>query len=294
MWPRWGKSMMAWAEPVVMGDHRAELGESPLWDAATGRLLWLDILRSQLLSTDPASGATEVVQLARRASAIAFDDEGGLVAAAGREIVGLDSGRVLAALLEDALGRFNDGKPDAAGRFWVGTADERGEPSGSLYRFVSPGQLTPMVNGIRMSNGIGWSPDARTIYYVDTGARRLDAFRFDMASGSLEQRRTLMEFPSGQLPDGLTVDADGRIWLAVWGSSSVLAITPAGKVERRIMLPTSRVSSCAFGGAALRTLFITTAREGATSEELAADPLAGALFAFEPGVQGLPPDTVRI
>jgi sugar lactone lactonase YvrE len=285
--------MIERAEPVALGSYRAELGESPLWDAATGRLLWLDILRSRLLSTDPATGATDVTELGRRASAIAFDDEGGLVAAAGREIVGLGSGTILAALPENAAGRFNDGKPDAEGRFWVGTADPEGEPRGAFYRFSAPG-LKAAVEGVRMSNGIGWSPEGRTMYYVDTGARRLDAFDFAMADGILGQRRTLVEFPAAHLPDGLTVDADGRIWLAVWGSSSVFVIAPSGKIERRIVLPTSRVSSCTFGGAQLRTLFVTTAQEGATPEELAADPLAGALFAFEPGVEGLPPDTVRL
>lgn len=282
------------AEPVALGSYRAELGESPLWDLATGRLLWLDILRSRLLSTDPATGATEITKLARRTSVIAFDDEGGLIAAAGREIVSLDSGEVVAALPEQAAGRFNDGKPDAMGRFWIGTADPQGQPRGALHRLEGRGRLAAAVAGVRMSNGIGWSPDGRTMYYVDTGTRRLDAFDFDMADGSLGGRRTLIEFPAGNLPDGLTVDADGRIWLAVWGSSSIFAIASDGKVERQIVLPTSRVSSCAFGGAKLRTLFITTAQEGATADELAADPLAGALFAIEPGVAGLPPDTVRL
>jgi len=285
--------MIEQADPVALGNYRAELGESPLWDAAHGRLLWLDILHFRLLSTDPATGATGITELGRRASAIAFEDDGGLVAAAGREIVRLGSGEVIATLPDTSLGRFNDGKPDADGRFWVGTADPQGEPRGALCRLGPAGGLSPMLDGVRMSNGLGWSPDGRTMYYVDTGTRRLDAFDFDMAGGMLGQRRTMLELPPGHLPDGLTVDADGRVWLAVWGSSLVLAIAPDGRIEREVRLPTLRPSSCTFGGPELRTLFITTAQQGATAEELAADPLAGALFAFEPGVEGLPPERIR-
>ena len=279
-------------KPRQVGIYRAELGESPVWDAARQRLLWLDILRSRLLSTTPESGETQITDIDDRPGAIALTAGGNLVAAIGRHVVALGpDGRAerLQSLPADAPGRFNDGKPDAAGRFWVGTAVADGSPVCSLYRIEAGSAPTAMVPGVRMSNGIGWSPDNRTLYYVDTGTRRLDAFDFDPATGIPANPRTLLELPPGQLPDGLTVDAEGRVWLAVWGGSCVLVLTPTGDVAARLDLPTSRVASCTFGGPEVRTLFVTTAQEGATAEELAADPLAGALFAIETEATGLLP-----
>ncbi|MDR3475122.1 MAG: SMP-30/gluconolactonase/LRE family protein [Devosia sp.] len=284
-------------KPQQVGTYRAELGESPVWDAARQRLLWLDILQSRLLLTNPGSGETVITDLAGRPGAIALAAGGNLVAATGRDIVALGpEGRAerLQTLPAEASLRLNDGKPDAAGRFWVGTASADGAPVGALYRIESGRAPATVVLGVRMSNGIGWSPDNRTLYYVDTGTRSLDAFDFDLTDGTPTNRRTLLELPPGQLPDGLTVDAGGRIWLAIWGGSCVLVVTPAGEIAARLDLPTSRVASCTFGGPSLRTLFVTTAQEGATAEELAADRFAGALFAVETEAQGLLPNRVSL
>jgi sugar lactone lactonase YvrE len=281
----------------VVGTARAALGESPVWDAGEQRLLWLDILGQQLLRTDPATGATEAVALDRRPGSIALSDGDELLLAAGHELLARRPDgalRRIAQLPAGEPGRCNDGKPDAMGRFWVGTASRNGAPEGALYR-VAPG-ATPlaMVAGVRMSNGLGWSADNRIFYHVDTGARRLDAFDFDLETGALAARRTVLELPAGQLPDGLTVDAEGRIWLAVWGAAAVLVLSPAGAIVATVELPTSRVSSCTFGGADLKMLFVTTAQEGMTEAEIAADPLAGALFAVETDTPGLLPNRVRL
>jgi len=276
---------------------RAALGESPVWDAAAQRLLWLDILGCRLLRTDPLTGSTEAIPLDQRPGSIALAEGDSLLIAAGNEIIvrrGDGATRTVATLPAGEPGRYNDGKPDAAGRFWVGTASATAAPECALYSITPGSAPVAMVDGIRMSNGLGWSPDNRTFYYVDTGSHRLDAFAFDLAAGTLSGRRTLFELPPGHLPDGLAVDAEGRIWLAVWGAAAVLVLSPAGAIVATIELPTPRVSSCAFGGDDLKTLFITTAQEGMTPAEVAADPLAGALFALETDTAGLPPNRVQL
>jgi sugar lactone lactonase YvrE len=281
----------------VVGATRAELGESPVWDAGTEQLLWLDILGETLLRTDPPSGVSEATAVGQRPGSLALTDGEALLIASGQDILLRGSAgevRTLATLPTSGSARCNDGKPDAAGRFWVGTASRAAEPEGHLY-CCAPGEPPRAVlDGIHMSNGLGWSPDNRCFYYVDTATRRLDAFDFGLATGHLANRRTLLQLPPGQLPDGLTVDSAGRVWLAVWGGACVLVIAPDGRIEARVELPTACVSSCTFGGLDLRTLFITTAQEGMSAEELAADPLAGALFAVETDVAGLPPNRVTL
>lgn len=281
----------------VVGSIRAELGESPVWDAGRQRLLWLDILGETLLCTDPASGETEATALGRRPGSLALTDGEALLIASGQDILIHSTAgeiRSFATLPTPGHARCNDGKPDAAGRFWVGTASPSGTPEAHLYCLAPAAAPRAVLDGIRMSNGLGWSPDNRTFYYVDTGTQQLDAFDFDLAAGRLANRRTLLQLPPAQLPDGLTVDADGRIWLAVWGGTCVLVIAPDGTIESRLELPTARVSSCTFGGPDLRTLFVTTAQEGMSAEEIATDPLAGALFAVETDSAGLPPNRVML
>ena len=139
-----------------------------------------------------------------------------------------------------------------------------------------------------MSNGLGWSPDTKLFYYADSPSSRVDVFDFEPGSGQLTNRRVLHQFPEGQLVDGLSVDADGRVWLAIWGQACVVCITPDGRIDQTIILPTPLVTSCAWGGADYRTLWITTASEDP------ADPMAGALFSIEPGGQGMPPHKMRL
>ncbi|RYE10543.1 MAG: SMP-30/gluconolactonase/LRE family protein [Hyphomicrobiales bacterium] len=283
------------AEPL--GPYRAALGEGPLWNARTGRLLWLDILSQRLLETDPNDGASKITAFAERVSAIAHRAGGGLLAAAGSRLCTLgDEGslQTIVTLPAEAHGNLNDGKADARGRFWCGTASFEAGGHSSLYRFDNGAPPVAVLGGVSMSNGIGWSPDNSRLYYVDSPTRRLDAFAFDLDSGEVRARAPLIELPEGQLPDGLCVDAEGCIWLAVWGGSHVLRITPDGAIDAEIRIPTAAVSSCAFGGSDGRTLFITTAQEGMTAEQLAADPWAGALFAADVGVTGSAVATTRL
>lgn len=273
-----------------LGTEQAELGECPVWDAAAGRLHWLDILGQCWFETDPATGATTCRSLPQRLNCIILRQGGGWIAAGGQQVFAVEGGGLapLAALPPGSAGRFNDGKCDAAGRLLVGTATARPAFDCALWSISAGHAPNPVVPGIGMSNGLGWSPDNRTFYHVDSAARVLRAYSVNPESGALSSPRVLHSVAAPTLPDGLAVDADGQIWLALWGAGAVLRLAPEGRVTGRIDLPTPRVSSCAFGGSGLRQLFITTACEGASEAERAADPLMGALFVADPGVAGLP------
>jgi sugar lactone lactonase YvrE len=186
--------------------------------------------------------------------------------------------------------RLNDGGCDPAGRLWFGSMATDGQlRRASLYTLGIDYSLTRTLAPVSISNGLGWSPDGRTMYYVDTPTRRVDVFPFDPEAGALGRRRTLATIPSSDgKPDGLTVDADGNVWVALWGGAAVQRLTPAGRPTGRIELPTRNVTSCCFGGPGFEVLYITTARRGLSAQQLAAEPTAGSLFACRPGARGLP------
>lgn len=282
--------MAHWSVDPV-GSHRAGLGEGPIWDGDRNRLIWVDIRLHRLYFTDFETGETTLRDLPGSPGCAGLTNEGGVVLAIGQELM-LLSGEgglsAIAALPHGHIGRFNDGKPDAAGRFWVGTATAEGHYHCALWRFEAGLGFAPVVPEVSMSNGIGWSPDGRSLYYVDTLRHRVDVLAFDPLTGKATDRKPWFELPKGQLPDGLCVDLYGCVWLAIWGQSCVLRLTPSGDVDGRVDLPTPLVTSCAFGGPDYRTLFITTASEDD------ADPDAGRLFATDVGAQGAPPNRVRL
>jgi len=187
--------------------------------------------------------------------------------------------------------RFNDGKVDRQGRYWAGTMNEVhvGRPDAALYRFEGPGKIKKMVPHVTISNGTGWSPDSRVMYYTDTLRHTVFAYDFDPVSGEIENPRPFLEIvpESGGLPDGLTVDAEGFVWSALVNFGCMLRLDPQGKLERRVTFPPTRGTCCTFGGKDYRDLYITTAEECLTPEQLAQQPLAGSLFRCQPGVQGL-------
>jgi len=186
--------------------------------------------------------------------------------------------------------RFNDGKPDPWGNFWAGTMawDEQNGPPCGLYRLAPDGAVTELFGGVGLSNGLDWTDDRRLFYYADSLAGGVDVFDTDPDTGALSGRRRFVSV-SGGLPDGLTLDAEGGLWLAVWGSGELRRYTPDGRLDTVVSLPVSQVTSAAFGGDGLRTLYITTARENFTPADLAAQPHAGDIFACTPGVVGRPP-----
>lgn len=282
--------MSNWTVDPV-GTLRAGLGEGPVWDSDRNRLIWIDIRLCCLCITNILTGETSRRDLPGSPGCAALTNDGQIALAIGQELMLLSAKgdlTTVAALPGGSVGRFNDGKPDAEGRFWVGTATAEGHYDCALWRFEAGLGFIQAVPDVSMSNGIGWSPDGGQIYYVDSMCHRVDILAYDPQSGEVTDRRPWVVLPEGQLPDGLCVDVDGCVWLAVWGQSCVLRVTPDGVVDGRVDLPTPLVTSCAFGGPGYRTLFITTASQDET------DPNAGRLFAADVDAQGAPPERVRL
>jgi sugar lactone lactonase YvrE len=190
--------------------------------------------------------------------------------------------------------RMNDGKCDPAGRFWAGTMPfdpAPGSQSGAMYRLDKDFQVTKVLSGVTLTNGLDWTLDGQHMYYIDSMTQGVDVFDFDPATGNLANRKRLITIaPEQGLPDGMTVDAEGGLWVALHGSGSVRRYMPDGRVDRVVRVPPTMVTCCAFGGPDLTDLYITTMSFGMSDEAKRAQPLAGALFKCRPGVRGRPPN----
>jgi sugar lactone lactonase YvrE len=263
-----------------------------MWDARSGRIAWVDILSRRVHLTDSATGATETIDTPLDVGAIAPRAKGGFVAALqdGFWVIGDGPARRIATIPEARSGlRFNDGKCDPAGRFWAGTmAYDQAAGAASLYRLDADGLSTRVIDGVTISNGLDWSIDGSTMYYVDSPLQRIDAFDYAPDTGEIADRRIAIQVaPDAGTPDGLTVDAEGGIWIALWGGGAVHRYLD-GRLERVIQLPVSQPTSCAFGGAELDELYVTSAWEGLSDTDRRAQPLAGALFRIRTGIRGVP------
>ena len=255
---------------------RAETGEGPLWDDREQVLWWVDIPNRALHRYDPVTGHDSTRRLSQMAGAVALRETGGLVLAVqeGFALLGDRHLEMIAPVEADRPDmRMNDGYCDARGRFWAGTMSigTRG-PFGGLYRLDADHRVTTMLTGVGTSNGIDWSPDGRTMYYIDSNLETVDAFEVEPEAGELGNRRTLVRYsPKAGHGDGLVVDAEGHLWVALWGGSAVHRYTPDGELEMVIDLPTSQVTKPAFGGPDLEDLYITTAAARHPDEALAGD-----------------------
>jgi sugar lactone lactonase YvrE len=275
-------------------DAAARLGESPRWLSDREHLLWLDIYGHELHLTDPRAGSDTTQPLTETVGALAPRNEAEAVVAApsGLFAVGYDSG-LLTKLLDFRLPddvRFNDGICDALGRFWAGTlAEDDYRPSdGRVVRIEPDLTVTTQIQDIGLSNGIGLSPRGERLYFIDSLLQRLDVFDFDLDTGSAECRRTLVQIdPADGIPDGLTVDREGGIWVAIFGSGRVRRYTEAGALDMEIVVPAANVTACTFGDTDLGTLYITSAAWSPSGRD-AGEPGAGGVFAVRPGVTGLP------
>jgi sugar lactone lactonase YvrE len=281
-------------------DAAAEVAEGPVWDATRSALLWVDIYRAEVHLFDPASGQDTVFDVGQPVGAAATSTAGDLILALrdGFGRLDLDTGRVqLVAEVESALGDnlMNDGKCDRAGRFLAGTTSYSETPgAGALYRLNFDFTVDTVLADVTLSNGLDWSPDGTIMYYVDSHLQRIDMLDYDVA-GAVGGRRTFAEIPrTAGMPDGLTVDEDGYVWVALWGGAAVHRYAPNGTLDRVLSLPVSFVTSCAFGGPKLEELYITSSSWKFDAARFAGEPQAGALFVTRPGVAGLPPTQVRL
>ncbi|MCH9744592.1 MAG: SMP-30/gluconolactonase/LRE family protein [Gammaproteobacteria bacterium] len=261
----------------------AALAEGPVWDASNKILYWIDIAEHQLHSLKLETSEHHSWKMPALIGAIDLDKDGNLMAGVGDHIVKIEmpSGKVtklIDVIKGDSELRLNDGKFDRHGRFWVGVAHAATEsPRGGLYRYDPDGSLHHMETGITISNGLGWSPDDATFYYTDSLRHVIYRYDFDAGSGAISNREIFVEVPETMVPDGLTVDEEGYVWSAQWNGSKVICFTPEGVVDREIEFPTSRVTSCTFGGADLKTLFVTSCSRDVGETETLPEP-AGALF----------------
>jgi sugar lactone lactonase YvrE len=277
--------------PELVLDARAQLGEGPSWDAASQRLLWVDILPGEVHAFDPATGRDDVWSAGAVVGAALPRAGGGLVLCrhGGIHVLDTASGAVELLVPIDADRPemlMNDAKCDSHGRLFAGTYQEGEElPAGALYRVDPDLRVTQLLDGITVSNGIGWSPDGGTMYYVDSPTRRVAAFEFDPESGDLGAGGVLVETDGEPQPDGLCVDVEGGIWVAYWDGGCVRRYAPDGQLDLVVELPAARVTSCCFGGPDLTDLYVTTA---ASDEPDPAQPHAGGLFRIRPGVAGFP------
>jgi sugar lactone lactonase YvrE len=289
--------MAAATDPQLALDARALLGEGAVWNAALQRLHWLDIEAHRVFTYDPATGENRACDVGQKVGTVVPRRGGGLMLALHEGFAALDLATGRLRLLprppehDPAVARFNDGKCDPVGRFWAGTMvlQKGPNPPGKLYRLDADGSMHVMLRGISTSNGLAWSLDRRTLYYIDTRWLRVDAFDYDDATGAIANRRPVITIPPGiGRPDGSTLDAEGMLWVAMWEGWGVTRWDPrTGRMLQSIPLPVARVTSCAFGGPELDTLYLTSARQGLTREQLAAQPFAGGLFQVKPGVCGL-------
>lgn len=279
-------------------DARAELGEGPVWDHREQALWWVDIDGHAIHRFDPATGEDTVNPVGEQVGACVPRIRGGLVMATASGFYFFDpkTGE------KDFLGhpevhlhnnRFNDGKCDPAGRFWAGTLAMDGVVGGAaLYCLGVDGGISQHLPNVTVSNGMAWSSDRKTMYYIDTMAQCVFALDYDLDSGELDNQRPVITVDRSQgFPDGMAIDAEDKLWVAHWGGSQVVRYDPdTAEALARIALPVTQPTSCAFGGADFRDLYITSARASLRGPALEAQPHAGSVFRVRVETPGLPAD----
>ena len=277
--------------------HQTELGEGARWDARRSELLRVDIVAGVVfrdrVTADGGLEPLAVHEVAPTVGAVApIEGDDGWVLASGRGFVHLrpdGTSRTIAEVAPPRT-RMNDAACDPQGRFWAGTVGEHQEPGAStLYRLDPDGHVEAILEGLHISNGIGWSPDGETLYLADSGAKKVHAFRFDPARGTISEGRALTLLPEeAGAPDGLTVDAAGHIWVAVYGGGCVHRYAPDGTLLEIHEVPAEQSTSCAFGGPGLDWLYVTTATERWTDDDRRAEPGAGVVYRLRVGTVGVP------
>ena len=291
-----GKVSDAGAVECVVKEE-AIVGESPLWSPREGVLYWVDITGQKIHRFNPRAAKNDTFALDQSVTAVGLRKKGGLILTLRNNFAFFNPDTAALETLSDPEedkphNRFNDAKCDRQGRFWAGTMDEVNWDAsiGCLYRLDPDTKVSCMQRSVVCANGLGWSPDNRVFYFTESFRYCIYSYDFEAATGNIFNRRvfTALDKDSGAFPDGLTVDSEGFVWSVHNAVGRVVRYTPAGKIDRVIELPVPRPTSCAFGGDNLDILYITTARETLTPEQIAEAPLSGSVFATRPGVKGLP------
>jgi sugar lactone lactonase YvrE len=275
-------------------DAHATLGEGPVWDADGGVLWWVDIEGRRIHRFDPATSADTSFETASMVGAVAIRASGGLMAALADGVWTVDpesgAAELFVGLGEPPEVRSNDAKCDPAGRFLVGTMAFDNSPIGSLYSVEADGSLRRLLDQLSIANGMAWSADGGTLYYIDSPLRRVDAFDYDLATGAISRRRPYLVFDDRvPKPDGMSIDAEGGLWIAFWDAAEIRRYGPGRELDVVVRVPASQVTSCAFSGPDLRDLYITSATTGLSAEALAEQPHAGGLFHVRAAVPGVLP-----
>ncbi len=273
----------------VVTDHYCMLGEGPVWDHKEKRIFWIDILKGKIHYYYPDRYEHMTYGVGQMVGAIALTVSGGIIAAVkgGFAVIEQDKRTIrYIAPVESHLphNRFNDGKVDPAGRFWAGSMSISNTPgAGTLYTLEKDLSVKTKITGVTCSNGLAWSPDNKTLYYIDTPTRQVVSYRYDVISGDISDKKVIIEIPkSDGYPDGMTIDEEGMLWIALWGGWKIARYDPfTGKQLSQIRIPVSRVTSCVFGGDTLEDLYVTTAKPGQMEHDLKKEPLAGALFVIK-------------
>jgi sugar lactone lactonase YvrE len=281
------------AEPIA--GPRSILGESPVWCDVRQQLLFVDSRAPALRIYDPASGQISSHELPETTGSICLTRTDQLLVAMTSGIFalsrdGLVGSRVAAPETERPDNRFNDGRCDRAGRFIVGTMNDKARlPTGSLWQLGRANECRALLDDVIVPNSIAFSPDDRLMYFADTYRHTIHLFDYDIDSGQLRNRRLFSDMNGWPgRPDGSQIDADGCLWNAEYAGGRVVRYTPAGVIDKIITLPVSQPTSCTFGGRNLDELYITTASQRLSADQLKAEPLAGAVFVANPGVSGIP------
>jgi sugar lactone lactonase YvrE len=285
---------------TVVHNEPMQTGESPIWHAQESALYWVDIPGKTVHRLHPASGKHSSWRMASEPSAIAADVDNNLVVATRNGFVYLNTSSgemedMVAAPYDTKVMRFNDGRVDPAGRFWVGTMYEPRDQAKAEMYVLDKGQLRQAWSGgMTNSNGLAWTPDGKTMFHADTTSHRIDVYDYDVASGTHSNGRNLVTFEAdkttgtyGGRPDGAAMDSEGNYWIAMYEGARLLKLTPGGELLQQIDLPVRCPTAVAFGGPDLRTLYVTSAAGGRSPEELAQYPHSGKVLAFAVDVAGL-------
>ena len=274
----------------LFSDYSCELGEGPFWDSQKSRLHWVDIIGKKIISQNLDGSNIHALEVDGNPGCVVFSDDGTMVAGVDNQISSFDGdGNLLKVLADTNEGsglRFNDGKCDCSGRFWIGSMDRKEKQKiGSLYSWNPIEGLVNREQGITVSNGMGWSPDNSLFYYIDSPTREVSVYDFDLFTGDIKNKRTFISFNEEDgFPDGMTVDESGNLWIAFWGGSKIMCVDgETKKLEEVVHFPVSKITSCTFGGDQMDQLFVTSAKVQVNEDD---EPLAGKTFVFNAGVTG--------